>query len=325
MTEEESDTLSSSDDDDRNRSEQVAAHVANVPERLLNDHKHDHGPFDVIGDIHGCRSELETLLTEMGYKIARDGRFRPVDAHFEGRKAVFVGDLVDRGPDSPGVLRLVMGMVANGHALCVEGNHENKLVRALHGRNVQVSHGLAESLAQLSEETADFRGAAERFCDNLEPHLVLDDGRLVVAHAGLKQDYHGRASARVRSFALYGETTGETDEYGLPVRNPWANDYRGRAMVLYGHTPTADSEWVNNTMCLDTGCVFGGKLTALRYPERQTVSVPAERVWYKPIKPLPAISRRRPSIAGLDAKQTRDHRGLGPSDVRPPRTEGQSV
>ncbi|MDX6221852.1 MAG: hypothetical protein QOD91_906 [Frankiales bacterium] len=258
-----------------------------IRERLLNDFTDDHGPFDVIGDVHGCRSELESLLTTLGYQLVRDPAGRPVDAvHAEGRKAVFVGDLVDRGPDSPGVLRLVMGMVSAGHARCVPGNHEHKLVHALRGNAVRISHGLGETLAQLALEDADFRAAAEEFCDGLVSHVVLDDGKLVVAHAGLKEAYHGRASGRVRSFALYGDTTGETDEYGLPVRLPWANDYRGRAMVLYGHTPTLEPEWVNNTMCLDTGCVFGGRLTALRYPSREVVSVPAERVWYEPVKPF---------------------------------------
>lgn len=267
-----------------------------VREKLLNDFKHEHGPFDVIGDVHGCRSELEMLLGELGYDVSRDQQDRPIDAvHPSGRRPVFVGDLVDRGPDSPGVLRLVMGMVKAGHAFCVPGNHENKLVRALGGRKVQVSHGLAETLEQLEKEHEDFRKEVAEFCYDLVSHLVLDDGRLVVAHAGLKEAYHGRASGRVRSFALYGDSTGETDEFGLPVRYPWANDYRGQAMVLYGHTPTPDAEWVNNTMCLDTGCVFGGKLTALRYPEKEVVSVPAEKVWYEPVKPFPVAGEPAPS------------------------------
>jgi protein phosphatase len=255
--------------------------------RMLNDHRDRTGPFDVVGDVHGCRSELETLLGRLGYTVRRDDAGRAIGAvPPAGRTAVFVGDLVDRGPDTPGVLRLVMGMVAAGEALCVPGNHENKLVRALRGRNVKVSHGLAESLDQLAGEPAPFRAAAQEFMDGLVSHLVLDGGRLVVAHAGLTEAYHGRASGRVRSFALYGDTTGETDEYGLPVRYPWAQDYRGRAMVLYGHTPTAAPQWLNNTLCLDTGCVFGGSLTALRYPERELVAVPAEREWYAPVRPL---------------------------------------
>jgi len=265
--------------------EVAAARIVREP--LHNDRRDLTGPFDVIGDVHGCRAELAELLERLGYALVRDADGRLVDAvPPTGRTAVFLGDLVDRGPDSPGVLRLVMGMVAAGHALAVPGNHENKLVRALAGRKVQVTHGLAETLAQLEGEEESFRTEVARFCDGLVSHLVLDAGRLVVAHAGLREAFHGRASGRVRSFALYGDTSGETDEYGLPVRYPWATDYRGRAVVLYGHTPTLEPTWVNNTMCLDTGCVFGGRLTALRYPERELVQVPAHRVWYEPVRPL---------------------------------------
>ncbi|GAA0600593.1 polynucleotide kinase-phosphatase [Actinomadura livida] len=258
-------------------------------EKAWNDRRELTGPFDVVGDVHGCRAELEDLLAGLGYEIERDAAGRAAGAsHPGGRTAVFVGDLVDRGPDSPGVLRLVMGMVAAGAALCVSGNHEAKLVRALRGRRVRLTHGLAESMEQLAAEAEEFRDGALRFMDGLISHYVLDGGRLVVAHAGLKEEYHGRASGRVRSFALYGDTTGETDEYGLPVRYPWARDYRGKAMVVYGHTPVPEAEWVNNTICLDTGAVFGGKLTALRYPERELVSVPAQKVWYEPARPLTA-------------------------------------
>lgn len=274
-----------------------AESVEVVRERPWNDRSEVHGPFDIIGDVHGCAAELRTLLIELGWTIAYDGDTAVGASHPEGRQAVFVGDLVDRGPDTPGVLRLVMGMVAAGTALCVSGNHEAKLVRALRGSRVTVSHGLAESLAQLEDEPEDFRARALAFMDGLISHYVLDDGRLVVAHAGLKEAYHGRTSGRVRAFALYGDTTGETDEYGLPVRYPWAQEYRGRAMVVYGHTPVPAAVWVNNTICLDTGVVFGGELTALRYPERQVVSVPAEKQWYEPVRPLgPAEGDREPSV-----------------------------
>jgi protein phosphatase len=275
-----------------------------VRKPLYNDLRHETGPFDVIGDVHGCRAELEALLTELGYAITRDDNERPVGAHHPSRRAVFVGDLVDRGPDTPGVLRLVMGMVGNGDAFCVTGNHENKLLRALRGRNVQVTHGLAESLEQLAAEPAEFRAEVERFMDSLISHYVLDGGRLVVAHAGITERFQGRASGRVRSFCMYGETTGETDEFGLPVRYPWANDYRGKATVLYGHTPVPAPEWVNNTMCLDTGCVFGGRLTALRYPEKEIVSVPAAKVYYAPAKPFPANP-------AAEAPETVTHRDPG--------------
>jgi protein phosphatase len=245
-----------------------------------------HGPFDIIGDLHGCQPELAELLDKLGYRPGEDG----VRRHPEGRTAVFLGDLVDRGPDTPGVLRTVMAMVAGGAALCVPGNHETKLLRALRGRDVKVSHGLAESLAQLAAEPPGFTGQVTEFLDSLVSHYVLDGGRLVVAHAGLREEMHGRASAAVRAFALYGETTGETDEFGLPVRYPWAQDYRGKAVVVYGHTPVPEAVWVNNTICLDTGCVFGGRLTALRYPERELVSLPAARMYYEPARPLTAQS-----------------------------------
>ncbi|WP_431962657.1 polynucleotide kinase-phosphatase [Actinacidiphila sp. bgisy160] len=251
-----------------------------VLERRYNDKRELTGPFDIIGDVHGCSSELETLLGKLGYV---DG------VHPEGRTAVFVGDLVDRGPDSPGVLRRVMGMVAAGSALCVPGNHENKLGRWLKGKKVQHTHGLAETIEQLEKEDARdpaFREQVREFIEGLVSHYVLDGGRLVVCHAGLPEKYHGRTSGRVRSHALYGDTTGETDEFGLPVRYPWAEDYRGRAAVVYGHTPVPSTSWLNNTICLDTGAVFGGRMTALRWPEREIVDVPAERVWYEPAKPL---------------------------------------
>ncbi|MBW9215575.1 polynucleotide kinase-phosphatase [Mumia sp. zg.B53] len=272
-----------------------------VRERPWNDRTEIHGPFDIIGDVHGCASELHTLLTELGWTLPYDDGTAVSATHPEGRQALFVGDLVDRGPDTPGVLRLVMGMVAAGTALCVSGNHEAKLVRALRGSKVTVSHGLAESLAQLESEPEDFRKQALDFMDGLISHYVLDDGKLVVAHAGLKEAYHGRSSRRVRAFALYGDTTGETDEYGLPVRYPWAQEYRGQAMVVYGHTPVPKAEWVNNTICLDTGVVFGGELTALRYPERQIVSVPAEKEWDEPVRPLlPPVGDREPSVLKVD-------------------------
>ncbi|MFN3653297.1 MAG: polynucleotide kinase-phosphatase [Armatimonadota bacterium] len=246
--------------------------------RLWTNLRHERGPFDIIGDVHGCFEELEALLRKLGYEVeARDGgcAVQPPD----GRKAVFVGDLVDRGPMVPQVLRLVMGMVAEGTALCVPGNHDVKLLKKLRGKDVRLTHGLAETLEQLEREPPELHAEVMRFIDSLVSHYVLDDGRLVVAHAGMTEELQGRASARVREFALYGETTGETDELGLPVRWNWAAEYRGSARVVYGHTPVPEADWLNRTLNIDTGCVFGGKLTALRYPELEMVSVPAARAY----------------------------------------------
>jgi polynucleotide kinase-phosphatase len=162
-----------------------------------------------------------------------------------------------------------------------------------------VTHGLADSLAQLDREPAEFRDKVVRFIDSLVSHYVFDDGKLVVAHAGMKEEMQGRGSSEVRDFALYGETTGETDEFGLPVRLNWAARYRGRAMVVYGHTPVAEPEWLNGTINIDTGCVFGGKLTALRYPEKEIVSVDARRTYYQSARPF--LTQPRPAMSAQQA------------------------
>ena len=264
-------------------------------QQLWNNLKHEHGPFDIIGDIHGCFDELHALLTNLGYEIAATNGSYNV-RHPEGRKAVFLGDLVDRGPKIVDVLKIVMSMRDSGSALAVPGNHDTKLMRKLMGRDVQITHGLAESLQQIDREPAEFKQQVAAFIDSLVSHYVLDDGRLVVAHAGLKEELQGRGSGKVRDFALYGETTGETDEFGLPVRYNWAAEYRGRAMVVYGHTPVPEPEWFNGTICIDTGCVFGGKLTALRYPEKDLVSVPALQTYYEPAKPFLPEDEKAPAF-----------------------------
>ncbi len=270
---------------------------------LWNNLKHQHGPFDIIGDVHGCFGELAALLTQLGYTVQarEDDGYQAF--HPEGRQAVFLGDLVDRGPDIPAVLKLVMSMVAAGSALCVPGNHDMKLLRKLRGKDVRIAHGLAESLAQLEQEPPDFKQRVINFLDGLVSHYVLDDGKLVVAHAGMKAEMQGRGSGRVRDFALYGETTGETDEFGLPVRYNWAAEYRGQAMVVYGHTPVPDPEWLNHTINIDTGCVFGGKLTALRYPEKELISVPAAQTYCEPARPFLSPETQAPA---LTAQQQHD-------------------
>lgn len=264
-------------------------------QRLRTNRKDEHGPFDIIGDIHGCYDELRALLTRLGYQPNSEFGF----AHPQQRRAIFLGNLVNRGPRTPDVLKTVMTMVNEGAALCVPGSHDVKLMRKLRGREVKIAHGLAESLKQFEAEPPEFRLQAAEFIDSLVSHYVLDDGKLVVAHAGLKESLQGRISARVRNFALYGETNGETDEYGLPVRYDWVARYRGRAAVVYGHTPVAEAEWVNNTICIDTGCVYGGRLTALRYPERELVDVTAAQVYYESIKRFQMTSTEATTLTTL--------------------------
>jgi protein phosphatase len=256
-----------------------AARVERRP--LRTDLRHERGPFDIVGDVHGCADELVLLLEKLGYRVDLDSANTRVTPA-EGRKLVFAGDLVDRGPRTPDVLRIAMAAVRSGCAYVVQGNHDRKLARYLAGRNVQIAHGLPSSIEQLAAETAEFRAEVQRFLEELPSHCWLDGGRLAVAHAGLTQEMIGRDSPAVREFALFGETTGESDAFGLPVRLNWASAYRGATTVVYGHTPVARIEFVNNTVCVDTGCIFGGKLSALRWPEREPVSVDALRIYVEP-------------------------------------------
>jgi protein phosphatase len=285
-----------------------AATIERVP--LWNDKRDEHGPFDIIGDVHGCCDELEILLQHLGYQATTLeeetlGWGNRTYTHPDGRKAVFVGDLVDRGPRIRDAVRVVRNMVRNGSAFCVPGNHDMKLLRKLRGKDVQITHGLANSLAEIDALPADIRepfcGELAEFLDALVSHYVLDDGKLVVAHAGMKAEMQGRGSGKVRDFALYGETTGETDEFGLPIRFNWAAEYRGQAMVVYGHTPVPEPDWLNRTVNIDTGCVFGGKLTALRYPEKEFVSVPAVRTYCEPARPFLPEERQAPKQTAQQA------------------------
>jgi protein phosphatase len=262
---------------------------------MWNNRRYEHGPFDIIGDIHGCYDELEELLLQLNYSHIpgpteglwkQDRIYQPP----EGRKAVFLGDLVDRGPRNLDCLKLVHNMVQAGFALCVPGNHDVKLQRFLHTGKANDKHGFDRTRVEIEaiplEDRERFNREMSRFIDKLIGHYVLDDGKLVVAHAGMKEEMQGRGSGAVRQFALYGETTGEIDDFGLPVRLNWAAEYRGSAMVVHGHTPVVEPQRLNRVICIDTGCVFGGKLTAYRYPEMEFVSVPAKMVYSEPIRPL---------------------------------------
>lgn len=294
------------------RSDEQIAAVEIVRERLWTDSRHEAGPFDIIGDVHGCAGELVELMHKLGYSIHLEGtgeERRAVTETPPGRRAVFVGDLVDRGPNSPDVLRIVMDMVAAGQALAVPGNHDVKLLRWLNGKNVKLTHGIDRTITQIDAEPPSFKPRVRAFIDGLVSHAWLEGGRLAVAHAGIKEDMIGRASGTVREFCLYGETSGETDEFGLPVRYNWAAEYRGPTTIVYGHTPVPEAEWLNNTLCIDTGCCFGGKLTALRWPEKEIVSVAAREVYSEPIRAFghpPTRPGVEPPPAAVSAQAAHD-------------------
>ncbi len=250
-----------------------------VPSNTV-DHHDLTGPFDIIGDVHGCRDELVELLTLLGYSI-RDvnGHWRV--RHPEGRRVVFAGDIVDAGPDVPGVLGLVMDMVGDGVALCCSGNHEERLRQAMTDEGL-VRRTTGVGSKELRDCSVAFRRRAWRFVRSLPGHLVLDGGKLVVAHVGLKSELQGVDSPESRAAAVCGERTGKFHKDGRPIRVDWASNYHGSALVVHGHSPTKRSEWKNGTVDIDTGCVFGVALTALRYPERKSVSVPARQKYAEP-------------------------------------------
>ncbi len=253
------------------------------------DLRHIQGPFDIIGDVHGCATELIELLTRLGYQIRLSGVGDGRRAHVRapaGRRPVFVGDLVDRGPASPDVLRIVMALSSECHGLCVPGNHDVKFVRWLQGRQVSLTHGLEQTARQFEGESQAFRSHVRTFLEKLPIHLWLDGGTLAVAHAGITEPMLGRDNDKIRSFCLYGETSGEQDQFGLPIRYHWAADYAGSTAIVYGHTPVPEAEWVNGTLCIDTGCCFGGALSALRWPEREIVSVPARQTYAEKRRPF---------------------------------------
>ncbi len=248
----------------------------------------DRHAVDIISDVHGCFDELIALLQRLDYRIEPDGGATEGDWTVvppAGRSAVFVGDFVDRGPKSPAVLRLAMRMVREGAALAVPGNHDDTFLRWLAGEPVPLAHGLAETVEQHRNESAAFKASVRTFLTGLPGHVILDDGALVVVHAGLPETFHGDASADARRLAMYGRLTGERDRYGA-IRVDWATDYEGDALVVYGHVCVPEPRWVNNTVDIDTGCVFGHRLTALRYPEREIVQVDAYARYAHPMRPF---------------------------------------
>ncbi|OCA84243.1 hypothetical protein A8F94_16130 [Bacillus sp. FJAT-27225] len=229
--------------------------------------------IDIIGDIHGCYEEFVELTKLLGYKWDTGVPF-----HQGGRRLGFVGDLTDRGPASLKTADLVWRLVVErSEAYYVPGNHCNKLYRYFLGNKVQISHGLETTVAEYldlgSQSQEQIRSRFIELYERSQLHLVLDGGKLVIAHAGIREDLIGKTGSKVKTFVLYGDITGEKHPDGSPVRRDWAATYKGKSIIVYGHTPVSEPRILNNTYNIDTGAVFGGKLTALRYPELELVSV----------------------------------------------------
>ncbi|MFD1066014.1 bis(5'-nucleosyl)-tetraphosphatase PrpE [Oceanobacillus locisalsi] len=233
--------------------------------------------FDIIGDIHGCYDELLDLLKQLCYQ-QKNGQY----SHPEGNKLVFLGDLTDRGPNSIAVIQLVYQLVIEQKiAYYVPGNHCNKLYRYFLGNQVQKKHGLETTVAEWEKlDINQKEDVQEKFMTLYEKaplYLYCKDMKFIVAHAGIKEGFIGQNNSRVKSFVLYGDVTGKTDHHGKPVRRDWAKHYHGEFWIIYGHTPVLEPRQINQTINIDTGCVFGNRLTAFQFPKQNIVSVPSKQ------------------------------------------------
>ncbi|MFD4704879.1 bis(5'-nucleosyl)-tetraphosphatase PrpE [Gottfriedia sp. NPDC058432] len=229
--------------------------------------------YDIIGDIHGCYNEFVELTKKLGYSWENN-----IPVHPENRKLVFVGDLTDRGPNSLAVIKVVYELVMkHKKAHYSPGNHCNKLYRYFLGRNVKIQHGLETTVAELEsvsdKERSHYQTSFIKLYEGSPLYNVLYNGKLVVSHAGIREDMIGKHSNNVKTFVLYGDINGEVLPNGMPVRKDWAKEYKGKALIVYGHTPIKEPRELNNTINIDTGAVFGGKLTAFSYPERTYTQV----------------------------------------------------
>ncbi|WP_317855396.1 metallophosphoesterase [Chakrabartyella piscis] len=228
--------------------------------------------FDIIGDIHGCYDELIALVTKLGYEN-KNGLY----IHPEGRKLISVGDLADKGPKNLQCIYFWMDHIAYAGAHWIHGNHCNKLYRYFLGNKVHISKDMECTLSEyeaLSKD--DQRAFRQRYMTCYESqcyYLLLDKKKLAVVHGGLPAESIGHFSNKIRAVCLYGETTGEVNEHGRPHRLDWGALYQGDAFVVYGHTVVRDAVVVNQTIDIDQGCVYGGALTAFRYPEKEIVQV----------------------------------------------------
>jgi len=167
------------------------------------------GPLDIVGDVHGEIDALDGLLATLGY--APDGQ------HPQARRLVFVGDLVDRGPDSPAVLDRVLGMVAAGRAQCLLGNHELNLLRDVekHGNGWWVAPD--KPMEHPARPLA--AGDKPRFSAFLETlPLILERADLRVVHAC----WHADAVAQIRAADASGHGALELfNRYQGRLREQW--------------------------------------------------------------------------------------------------------
>ncbi|PJN91115.1 polynucleotide kinase-phosphatase [Bacillus sp. mrc49] len=241
-----------------------------------------HG-IDIIGDIHGCHEELILLLDKLGYQKNQEGLY----LHPDGRKFVSVGDVMSRGPESLRTMLFFHEHVQKGVAYMIDSNHGWKIARWLDGRNVTLHHGdekVAEDFKRYEEEhgsekTAETKQALKKFLLQAPSHYVFTKNgvqTVICVHAGIKDAFIGKQSEAISDFCRYGDTDG-FDERGKPVRKDWYISHKKSTLIVWGHDPKPQPLLINNTINIDQGAVFGGALTAFRYPEGEVISVQASQ------------------------------------------------
>ncbi len=197
--------------------------------------------------MQGCHRELVDLLAAAGYDRAR-------------QRLVFVGDLINRGPESRRVLELARAE----DALVVVGNHEDALLSGFRGETMQ------RVVAQLGDRLDDWLG----WMRALPTFLRLPDGGagLIVVHAGIAPGKRPEECTRA-----------ELTRIRAVDGKPWFDSWRGPETVVFGHWARLGK--VDRPLCkgLDTGCVYGGRLSGIHWPRGEWVSVPAHQVWFDPV------------------------------------------
>ena len=242
---------------------------------LIHDYP-DLSQVDVIGDLHGCYDELCRLLDRLGHTdLCGRG---PSIGEGTGPRVIFVGDLTDRGDRNVDTFNLVADLVERGDALCVLGNHDRRFMRWLRGEDVAVAHGLGTTIGEFERlsrpEQSHFRERALHFYESIPSAVRFDKGQAVVVHAAWRSGMTAEENPKkIYYYAMYGPTTGKKTPDGFPDRIDWAKGYRGPEHVIFGHQ-VYKVPYVNLFATgIDTGCVFGGGLTALRWPTRELVTV----------------------------------------------------
>jgi hypothetical protein len=220
--------------------------------------------FDAVGDVHGCYYELIALVEKLGYVMGEDGLYE----HPEGRMLVLVGDITDRGYYNSLALQFAYFHWIAGKALWVQGNHDNKLFRWMKGNPVSIAHGLQKTVSELEQGwpfDSPRTELGEFLLEEVPTKIELDGGEAVAVHA-----FNGKAKLR-----MYGLRGGPDNS-----RIEWWRDYEGPEFVVFGHYWMDDPTVHEHYCCVDTSCVTGNTLAALRWPEREVVQVEAKEVYY---------------------------------------------